>query len=547
MARREMTVERFTDIKQRIELGESDRQIARALKVRRMKVAEIRRGEAADRSVPKMFRGPAWTQGIDWESVKEDLGYKHPLKFIWEEKAQAFTTYPNFWKVFYKKFPYLKEAISTPRDFNPGERAEVDWAGGKIEWIDIRTGEIHEAVVFIGTLGYSQLIYAWASDSMKSRQFLEGHKRMYEFFGGVPKVTVPDCTKTAVSKCHLYDPDINLAYAEMGRFYRTGIVPARAYHPKDKALVELAVKLVVRYFRWLYRRQTFTSIAEINDALRTTVNRINERKHTRFGVSRAERFEKFEKAALRSLPPLPFECFEWKETILHPDSTVWVDTNYYSAPHTLRGRSLRVKISESLIEIFFEGERVAAHARDRSHKGKRIIDLNHLPENSKAYYEATPQNLLSQARFLSKELFELIVDLFNKDTLAHIRIVQGFVRVATKHINEAKEKGKENHIAKAIATMRSYNRFRVPYFEELLKHYRLQILKTENREIKRKPGNPMLRYAAEENAPLKGEQRGALDLSVGHGTPQLLLPMMGAINQGANHGHSPIQEPNAGT
>ncbi len=521
MARREMTVERFQDIKQRIELGESDRQIARSLKVRRMKVAEIRRGEARDPAVPKV--GPVWAQQVDWNGVKEDLGYKHPLKFIWEEKAQAFTTYPNFWKVFYKKFPYLKEALSTPRDFNPGERAEVDWAGGKVEWIDHRTGEIHEAVVFLGTLGYSQLIFAWASDSMKSRQFLEAHKRMYEFFCGVPKVTVPDCTKTAVIKCHLYDPDLNPAYSEMGRFYRTGIVPARAFHPKDKALVELAVKLVMRYFRWLYRRHSFTSISEINEALATTAKRINEKKHTRFGISRVERFEKFEKSALRPLPAQPFESFEWKEAVLHPDCMAHVDSNYYSAPHALRGRSLRVKISENLIEIFFNGERVAVHSRNRGHKGKRIIDPNHFPENAKAYYETTPQNLLSQARFLSKELFDLIVYLFNKDTLSHIRIVQGLVRVATKHVNEAKEKGIQNHIPRAIATMRSYNRFRVAYFEDLLKHYRKEILKAENREIVRKPGNPMLRYH------------------------QSLLLMMEVKNQGESHGRSPIQEPNAGT
>ena len=54
MARREMTVERFADIQRLIGLGQSDRQVARALKVGRTRVAEIRRGEGVDLTVPKV-------------------------------------------------------------------------------------------------------------------------------------------------------------------------------------------------------------------------------------------------------------------------------------------------------------------------------------------------------------------------------------------------------------------------------------------------------------------------------------------------------------
>ena len=519
MARREMSVERFADIKRLIGIGQSDRQIARSLKVRRMKVAEIRRGEAVDPALPKVFRDPLWAVGVDWGSVKEELGYKHALKFIWEEKAQAKTTYPNFWKFFYKKFPHLREALSIPREFNPGERAEVDWAGGKVEWIDKKTGEIHEAIVFLGTLGYSQLIFAWAAENMKSRAFLEGHKRMYEFFGGVPHVTAPDCTKTAVSKCHLYDPDINISYAEMAKFFETAIVPARPYRPKDKALVELAVKLVMRYFRWLYRRHTFLSIAEINEALLTVAQKINNKPHTRFGVSRQHRFDKFEKEKLKALPSIPFESFEWNEATLHPDCTVAVEHNYYSAPHIHRGKRLRVRLSENLVEIFLSGERLATHSRLRAKAGKRIILKEHFPENAKAYYEATPQNLLSQARFLSDDLFKLVADLFNKDVYAYIRIVQGFLAKAKKHTNEVGRESALKNICKAVATMRSYNRFRVHYLQELLAHYRKEILPAENREIKRKPGNPMLRYTSIDNETIICPTQGVFDFTGGIATP----------------------------
>ncbi len=35
-------------------------------------------------------------------------------------------------------------------------------------------------------------------------------------------VTVPDCLKTGVVKCHLYDPDLNEDYAYLGRAFLHG-------------------------------------------------------------------------------------------------------------------------------------------------------------------------------------------------------------------------------------------------------------------------------------------------------------------------------------
>ena len=45
--------------------------------------------------------------------------------------------------------------------------------------------------------------------------------------------------------------------------------------------------------------------------------------------------------------------------------------------------------------------------------------------------------------------------------------------------------------------MRRYDKFRVPYFQALLAQARKQTIDpSDTREIVRRPGNPMLRYAA---------------------------------------------------
>ena len=97
----------------------------------------------------------------------------------------------------------------TAREFAPGERVEVDYAGDPLEWVELQTGEIRTAWVFVAGLGCSQLLFAWAAEDMKSRNWLDSHRRMYAFYGGVPHVTVPDCLKQGVLKCHRYDPDLN--------------------------------------------------------------------------------------------------------------------------------------------------------------------------------------------------------------------------------------------------------------------------------------------------------------------------------------------------
>jgi hypothetical protein len=135
-----------------------------------------------------------------------------------------------------------------------------------------------------------------------------------------------------VLKCHLYDPDLNPSYAELAAQYATAVVPARPQHPKDKAIVEGLVKILLRYVRFRYRRHRFTSLADINRALTESIERINDRRHTRFGISRRKRFETVEKAALKPLP-LVEDVGEWKEAKLHADCYVYVDGDYYSAPH----------------------------------------------------------------------------------------------------------------------------------------------------------------------------------------------------------------------
>jgi len=496
MSRRVLTVDRYKEIERLLAAGRGVREITRALKCSRRLVRQIRDGLHGPPDQPRSTVDPPWMAQVNWPEIVHDLGLGHPLKCLWEEKAQGLTTYSNFWKQFYRKFPQYRQAAVTARDFEPGERVEVDYAGDTIEWVELSTGEIHKAFVFVAGLGFSQLLFAWAAADTKSANWLGCHRRMFAFYGGVAHVTVPDCLKTGVLKCHLYDPDLNPGYAELANHYATAVVPARPGHAKDKAVVEGLVKILMRYVRFRHRRQRFTSLAQINQAIGDCTERINARPHSRFGVSRRERFETIEKAALKPLPAIEFDIGEWKNAKLHPDCYVQIESVYYSAPHIHRGKMLRVKLTEHHVEIFLELERLAVHPRSRHKDGRRTKIDAHFPPASQAYYEATPQKLLSQARFIHQELHQLVVDLFNADVYGNIRRVQGLIRAAAKELQIAGSEPPSVRIEAAIAQMRHFEKVRVPYFKGLLAQSRHQKpgAADPSRQIVRVPGNPMLRY-----------------------------------------------------
>ncbi len=494
------SMSQFVEIQRQIEAGYTNRQIARSLRCRRTFVARIRCGELTQ---DRLSRGkqdesklpPGWALHVDWGAVEKDIRGGYQLKRIWEEVAEGRTSHPNFFKYVKHRFARLLDATVTLREFRPGEHGEVDYAGGKIEWLDPRTGEIHLAHVFIGILCFSQKIFATAHEDEKKANWLDAHRRMFEFFGGVWRVVVPDCLRNAVVKCHRYDPDTNQDYVELAKHYGFSVVPARPRRPRDKALVENAVGIVMRYFRFIYRRRTFTSLAEVNQALADAVQRINAKTHSRFRVSRDERFERLEKATLRALPLEPYDMGEWKTATLHPDCTVAAaDKNFYSAPHVHRGKELRVKMSASRVEIFLDLDRIALHERARGKIGERITLSEHLPENSRAYRETTPQMILAQARFSHPELHRLVDELFEQDALGHLRRAQGLVRKAFSTIQAHGRERASTWIEAACAHMRRFGRYRVKTFEELIQtEMKKTAVPRQDRTIVRQAGNPMVR------------------------------------------------------
>src|SRR5271169_1475215 len=191
-----------------------------------------------------------------------------------------------------------------------GEKLFVDFAGRTGEVVDGLTGEIMPVQIFVAVLGASSFTYVEAVWSQKLPDWIAAHVRAFAYFGGAARQTVSDNLKAGITKASFHEPMVNRTYADMARHYRTAIVPARPYKPRDKAKVEVAVQVIGRWILARLRHQRFFSLADLNAATRALLDDLNDRPMRSWGVSRRALFEQLDRPALQALPPTPYEYAE---------------------------------------------------------------------------------------------------------------------------------------------------------------------------------------------------------------------------------------------
>src|SRR6202790_4920544 len=250
----------------------------------------------------------------DWAALAREL--KRPgvnLMVLWEEYREAHPDgygYSRFCDL-YREFERRLSPVMRQHHV-AGDKVFVDYSGKKIAIVDPSTGEVRDAEIFVAVLGALNYTYAEATWTQTLPDWIEAHVRMFRFFGGVPRLVVPDNLKSGVHKASFYDPEINRSYAMMAAHYGVGILPARPYRPRDKAKVEAGVRFAQSYILGRLRRQTFFSLQECNAAIRAALTDMNGRAMRRLGVSRRDLFDSIERSALRALPAQDYEYAEWR-------------------------------------------------------------------------------------------------------------------------------------------------------------------------------------------------------------------------------------------
>jgi len=290
----------------------------------------------------------------------------------------------------------------------PGEQIEVDWAGDPAYIIDSETGELRKAFVFVGVLNYSRYAYAEAFLDEKQKSWNDAHIHMFEFFGGVSKVIVPDNCKTAVVHNRKYEDELNSSYQELAEHYGTAIIPARVRSPKDKASAEGTVGNISTWIIAALRNEEFFSVSELNLAIRGKLSEYNEKPFQKKEGSRKELFDLEEKTFLLPLPRTRYESASWRSFTVQFNYHVCVDGNFYSVPFGFIGKKVDVRETDSIIEIFDNGNRIASHARLHNCKGKYSTLAVHMPEKHQKFLEWDGDRFRNWARKIGPNTLTVI-------------------------------------------------------------------------------------------------------------------------------------------
>ena len=331
--------------------------------------------------IHQALRRKGMTLALLWEEycaqVGDEYNPEHPVK-PWRY-SQFCENYRQFAKRLKRSMRQIHRA---------GEKLFIDYAGPTVALLD---GQ--RANIFVAAMGASGYCFALATPGQTACDWLHATAQALSFFGGVPQLIVPDNPRALVKSANRYEPELNDSVLDFARHYGCSVLPARAYHPQDKAKVELSVQLVERWILARLRKHSFATVHEVNDAIAPLLEHLNQRAFQKLPGCRASVFAEIDAPALMALPQQPWEWAVFKTARVHIDSHIEFEGHRYSVPHALVGMALELRVTASAVEVVHRGKRVASHMRC-AHKGGFTTVTEHLPDRHQAQAQWTPERLI---------------------------------------------------------------------------------------------------------------------------------------------------------
>jgi transposase len=450
---------KFREIIRLNDLGYNQSQIARSCDVARSTVQDyLQRAQAKSLSYEQLSalndseakqllekgRAPKAEadSDIDFKNIHRELQRKGvTLALLWlEGKDQGLwqCSYGGFCRR-YRQWAGTRK-LSMRQVYKGGDKVFVDYCGVTVPVINRQTGEIVDAQVFVACLGTSNYTFAEATPTQGLFHWIGSHQRAMAFFGGVPACIVPDNLKSGVTNPCRYEPGINRSYQDFAEHYGVAVVPARPKEPRDKAKVEKAVQEVERQILAPLRHETFYTFTELNAAISVKLERLNQRTMKDYGMSRRSLFEEVDQPYLRELPSQSFVFGTWKRAKVSLDYHIEVERHYYSVPCTFARQAVMVKITESLIEVFHESQRIAVHERSRV-VYRHTTRPEHMPPEHWAYKTQSKDKFLAWANQVGPHTCAQVQAIFDKKEYEEqaFRAIRGIQGLKTRYGGERLE------------------------------------------------------------------------------------------------------------
>jgi transposase len=350
--------------------------------------------------------------------------------YMERELKKTGITKQRMWEEYIRKYPdglkssqFCEHYLRWNKKVNPvmhmihkaGDKMYVDYAGKTLQVVDKDTGDVSEVQFFVAILGASQYTYAEASPSQQKEDFIASIENALHYFNGVPAAIVPDNLKSAVIKSNRYEPTLNETFLDFAEHYGTTILPARAYKPRDKSLVEGAVKILYQRIYPALRNKTFYKLSELNEAILEELEVHNNKKLTGRPYSRLQLFKEDEQGKLATLRIDRYEIKQQTHATVMQNGHVCLskDKHYYSVPYKYIRKKVKIMYTTANVEIYYKYNRIALHKRN--FKAYNYTTLKeHLASTHQFITDWTPQRFINWAASIDENVKLFITNLLEK-------------------------------------------------------------------------------------------------------------------------------------
>ncbi len=273
-------------------------------------------------------------------------------------------------RVAVRRLKEREREVFVPLAFAPGERAEVDWGTAQV----VLAGRVTTVHLFCGRLRHSGMPFAMAFPHERQEAFFAGHRRMFEQWGGVPRLVVYDNLTTAVRKVLAgHGRDEQEAFVSLRTHYCYEAVFCNPASGWEKGAVENLVGTLRR--RYLAPMPEVRDFAALNAHLLDGCQREGAAARPGADPDPAARWAA-ERAALYPLPPQPFDCARRVAVRATKTAEVAFATNRYSVPAAQAHQPLTLQADVETVRIYQEATLVAEHPRSYA-RHQRIGDWRH--------------------------------------------------------------------------------------------------------------------------------------------------------------------------
>ena len=294
------------------------------------------------KSDPQVHRKQRHTARRIFERLRDEHGYVGGETVV-KDAVRA-------WKQHHRE-------VFLPLSHPPGE-AQVDFGFADV-WL---ARELTKVALFVMTLPYSDAIFIQAFPRECTEAFLEGHRRAFEFFGGVPTRISYDNSKIAVASITgSRERKVTREFQRLKSHYLFVDHFCLVRRPNEKGHVERLVDFSRSNFLVPVPRVDSLEVLNVrlvDDCQRDLLRQLRGKAASKSELLDEERHE--------FLRPIPVQTFESHRIVIanaNSLSLVRFDRNDYSVPTKYAHRRMTVLATVDEVRIVFEDQLVARHRR----------------------------------------------------------------------------------------------------------------------------------------------------------------------------------------